>query len=70
MPFHPGLEAFEGNFKIVGHGARAEKQPAPHFSDNGLSEQCNTLLQPSDNDLHPNVTMHARRRVRPPADNP
>ena len=50
MPFHPVLEAFEGNLKIVGHGPSSEKQHAPHFPDDGVAlnvfNQCNRVLLP------------------------
>jgi len=33
MPFHPVLEAFGGNLKIVGTGASTANQHMPHFAD-------------------------------------
>jgi len=41
MPFHPVPEAFEGNLKIVGHGPISEKQHAPHFPDDVLTDGSN-----------------------------
>jgi len=47
MPFHPVLEAFGGNLKIVGTGARTANQHMPHFADDvrGIGDEIATELR-------------------------